>query len=170
VSLALSLRLAREQLDGQSADLLDNASELLGAAVREVRELARGIHPATLVEDGLAASLEALADRTPLEVEVDVPDVTLPEDVAAAAYFTICEAVTNVVKHAEATTILVRGKLRNDVLLLDISDDGSGGATVRAGGGLQGLSDRLAAFGGRLTVTAGADRGSSVHAELPCGS
>ncbi|MDQ1614500.1 MAG: hypothetical protein QOJ60_439 [Actinomycetota bacterium] len=169
VSLALSLRLARAQLDGQSAELLDNASEQLSAAVREVRELARGIHPATLVEDGLAASLEALADRTPLEVEVDVPDVTLTEDVAAAAYFTICEAVTNVVKHAEATTISVRGKLHDDVLMLDVTDDGSGGATVRAGGGLQGLSDRLAAFGGRLTVSAGPDRGTSVRAELPCG-
>ena len=169
VSMALSLRLARDRLDGESADLLDEAGEQLALAVREVRELARGIHPATLIEDGLVAALEALADRTPLRVVVDVPEQPLPEDVAAAAYFTACEAVTNVVKHAAATSVVIHGDFRDGELVLDVTDNGSGGAVVRAGGGLQGLADRLAAFGGRLTVNSAADRGTSVRAELPCG-
>jgi signal transduction histidine kinase len=168
VSLALSLRLAREHLDGEAAELLNQAAEELSDAVREVRELARGIHPASLTEDGLAAALEVLADRTPLAVVVDVPEHELPQDVAAAAYFTACEAVTNAVKHAGAKHVAIRAELRDGVLTLEVTDDGDGGATPRAGGGLQGLADRVDALGGRVDVTSTLGTGTVVRAVLPC--
>jgi signal transduction histidine kinase len=168
VSLALSLRLAREHLDGEAAELLNQAAEELSDAVREVRELARGIHPASLSQDGLAAALEVLADRTPLAVVVDVPDGDLPQDVAAAAYFTACEAVTNAVKHAGAKHVAIRAELRDGVLTLEVTDDGDGGAAPRPGGGLQGLADRVDALGGRVDVTSTTGIGTVVRAVLPC--
>jgi signal transduction histidine kinase len=167
VSLALSLRLARERLTGESVEILDEASAQLAAAVHEVRELARGIHPATLSEEGLGAALETLADRIPLTVELDVTEEPLPDDVAASAYFTACEAVTNVVKHACATQITIRTTVADARLVIDICDNGAGGADMRAGGGLQGLADRLDALGGRLSVTS-TSTGTRVRAELPC--
>jgi signal transduction histidine kinase len=169
VSLALSLRLARDRLGGESGDVLDEAGAQLTAAVREVRELARGIHPAALTEEGLAAALESLADRTPVPVLVDVPEQRFPDDVAAAAYFTACEAVTNAVKHATAPHIEIRGFVANGELVIVVTDDGTGGATLRAGGGLQGLADRLDALGGRLTVTSGVGAGTTVRGAVPCG-
>jgi signal transduction histidine kinase len=168
VSLALSIRLARNRLGGESADLLDDAADQLTAAVREVRELARGIHPAALTEEGLAAALESLADRTPVDVAVDVPDRPFPDDVAAAAYFTACEVVTNAVKHSGAGRIRIRGAVENGSLVVEIRDDGAGGAVLRAGGGLQGLADRLDALGGRLTVRSVKGEGTTVRAEVPC--
>lgn len=169
VSLALSLQLARERLHGESADILDEAAAELSAAVREVRELARGIHPATLTEEGLAAALESLADRTPLDVLVDATDEALADDVAAAAYFTACEAVANVVKHADATHVTIRSAATDGDLVISVTDDGAGGASLRAGGGLRGLADRIDALGGRLTVTSSRSAGTTVKAELPCG-
>jgi signal transduction histidine kinase len=168
VSLALSLRLAREQLDGAAATVLDEAAEELSEAVREVRELARGIHPATLTDEGLAAALEVLADRTPLPVVVDIPDDVLPPDVAAAAYFTACEALTNAVKHGGAKHVAIRGELVGGMLTVEVSDDGSGGAIPRTGGGLQGLADRLDALGGRLDLVSELGSGTIVRAVLPC--
>jgi signal transduction histidine kinase len=169
VSLALSLRLARDRVDGASAKVLDDAATQLTAAVREVRALAQGIHPAALTEDGLAAALESMADRTPIPVVVDVPDQAFAEDVAAAAYFTACEAVTNAVKHAHATAIDIRGSVTDGELVLEISDDGDGEASLRPGGGLQGLADRLDALGGQLTLSRRAGGGTTVRAEVPCG-
>jgi signal transduction histidine kinase len=169
VSLALSIRLARNRLGGESADLLDDAADQLTAAVREVRELARGIHPAALTEEGLAAALESLADRTPVDVVVTFPDRRFPDDVAAAAYFTACEVVTNAVKHAGAGCIRIRGAVENGSLVVEIRDDGAGGAVLREGGGLQGLADRLDALGGRLTVRSVKGEGTTVRAEVPCG-
>jgi signal transduction histidine kinase len=163
------LRLARDRVSGESSDVLDEAADQLTAAVREVRELARGIHPAVLTEEGLAAALEAMADRTPIPVSIDVPELALPTDVAAAAYFTTCEAVTNAVKHAGASRISVTGTVAGGDLVIDVTDDGDGGATVRPGGGLQGLTDRLAALGGRLTLSSAAGGGTTIRAELPCG-
>jgi signal transduction histidine kinase len=169
VSLALSLRLARSGVDSASAVVLDEAADQLTTAVREVRELARGIHPAGLTEDGLAAALESMAARTPVPVVVDVPDRPFPDDVAAAAYFTACEAVTNAVKHAHATRIDIRGSIENGALVVVVTDDGSGGAALRSGGGLQGLADRLDALGGGLTVCSDPGRGTTVSARVPCG-
>jgi signal transduction histidine kinase len=169
VSLALSLRLARSGVDSASAEVLDEAADQLTTAVREVRELARGIHPAGLTEDGLAAALESMAARTPVPVVVDVPDQPFPDDVAAAAYFTACEAVTNAVKHAHATRIDIRGSIESGALVVVVTDDGSGGAALRSGGGLQGLADRLDALGGGLTVVSAAGRGTTVSARVPCG-
>jgi signal transduction histidine kinase len=169
VSLALSLRLARDRLGGEYAELLDDAADQLNAAVRDVRELARGIHPATLTEEGLAAALDSLAERTPVPVVVDVPDLAFPDDVAAAAYFTVCESVTNAVKHAQPRRICITGAVVADSLVLEIADDGTGGAVLREGGGLQGLADRLDALGGRLTVRSPAGRGTTVRLEVPCG-
>jgi signal transduction histidine kinase len=168
VSLALSLRLARERLSGEAAEMLDQVAAELSDAVREVRELARGIHPASLTEDGLAAALEVLADRTPLAVVVDVPDQDFPQDVAAAAYFTACEAVTNAVKHASARHVAIRAEVRDGQLTLEVTDDGDGGAVARTGGGLQGLADRVDALGGRVDVTSTVGNGTVVRAVLPC--
>ncbi|MBK5307473.1 MAG: hypothetical protein JJD92_12360 [Frankiaceae bacterium] len=169
VSLALSLRLAKDRLGGRYAEVLDEAAEQLNAAVHEVRELASGIHPAALTEEGLAAALEALADRTPIGVAVDVPELAVADDVAAAAYFTACEAVANAVKHAQARSIRIRGGITGDALVVEITDDGKGGAALRGGGGLQGLADRLDALGGHLTVTSPVGAGTTVRAEVPCG-
>jgi signal transduction histidine kinase len=168
VSLALSLQLARQHLRGKAADVLDQAAGELAGAVREVRELARGIHPPTLTEDGLAGALEVLADRTPLAVVVDVPDEQLPDDVAAAAYFTACESVTNAVKHAGAKHVAIRAVLDAGLLTLEVSDDGCGGATLRPGGGLQGLADRVEALGGHIDVSSSPDVGTVVRTVLPC--
>jgi signal transduction histidine kinase len=168
VSLALSLQLARQHLHGEAAEVLDEAADELAGAVREVRELARGIHPASLAADGLAGALEVLADRTPLAIVVDVPDKVFAEDIATAAYFTACEAVTNAVKHAGATHVAIRAGLEAGSLTLDVSDNGCGGATVRPGGGLQGLVDRLEALGGHIKVSSEAGGGTVVRAVLPC--
>ncbi|MDX6199106.1 MAG: hypothetical protein QOJ79_2257 [Actinomycetota bacterium] len=168
VSLALSMRLARDRLGGEYADVLETAADELTAAVRELRELARGIHPAALTEEGLAAALESLADRTPVHVVVDVPDQRLADDVAAAAYFTACEVVTNAVKHADAQCIRIDGTIADGALVIVIADDGVGGAVTREGGGLQGLADRLDALGGRLTVVSERGKGTTVRAEVPC--
>jgi signal transduction histidine kinase len=168
VSLALSLRRARDQVGQQSAEMLDRVAEELSDAVRELRELARGIHPASLTEEGLAAAIESLADRTPLQVIVDVPDDAMSDDVAAAAYFTACEAITNAVKHGQAAHLAIRGEIRDGVFYLEVSDDGIGGASTSTGGGLQGLVDRLEALGGRLDVNSAPGAGTVLRAELPC--
>lgn len=168
VSIALNLSLARDRVDPESARVLDQLAVELQTAVTEVRELARGIHPQALVDDGLLAALESLADRTPVAVTVDVPDVSLPDVVASTAYFVACEAVTNAVKHAGASTVAVRAAVLVDHLLLSISDDGRGGATARPGGGLQGLADRVQAVGGVFGLISELGRGTTVTVEVPC--
>ena len=137
-------------------------------ALEELRELARGLHPAVLTDRGLRAAVEMLAGRAPLPVEiVEVPDERLPEPVEAAAYYLIAEALTNVTKYAEASTVRVRVAARDGCVLVEVSDDGVGGADPAAGSGLRGLADRVEALGGTLEVSSPAGAGTSLRAEIP---
>ena len=171
VALALDLRLARSKLEkdpAATAELLDASIAELSQATDELRELARGIHPALLTDRGLGAALDALATRAPLPVELaDVPADRLPEPVETAAYFVVAEALTNVAKYADATHAKVSVERANGTLRVEIADDGVGGADPAAGTGLRGLEDRLAALDGRLVVTSPAGSGTVVRTVRP---
>jgi signal transduction histidine kinase len=174
VALALQLGLARERVardpDGAAA-LLDGAREELAHALEELRELARGIHPAVLTERGLPAALEALADRAPLPVAVDdIPDVRLPAPVEATAYFVVAESLTNVARYAAAHEAHVSVVRRNGSAVVEVRDDGVGGADPASGTGLTGLADRLSALDGRLEVHSPPGEGTIIRATIPCGS
>jgi signal transduction histidine kinase len=171
VTVALVLRLARQRADRATdpdpelARLLDRGADGLEDALAELRELARGIHPAVLSEAGLVPALRALAGRSPVPVEVDADDLPpLPAPVEATAYFVAAEAVTNALKHANATTIRITLRC-GEVLDLTITDDGVGGADLVRGTGLLGLRDRVSALDGELTVHSGL--GTTVRATLP---
>jgi signal transduction histidine kinase len=172
VSLALTLRMAREKLGpdaGEAGHLLDRSRQELDEALKEIRELARGIHPTVLSVRGLGAAVEALAHRAPLPVELgELPAQRLPEQVELAAYFVVSEALTNVAKHASATQASVTMTRSNGSLAVEISDDGVGGADSDLGTGLRGLTDRLAAIDGRLNVDSPPGRGTIVSASIPC--
>jgi signal transduction histidine kinase len=172
VSLALTLRMAREKLGpdaGEAGRLLDRSRQELDEALEEIRELARGIHPAVLSERGLGAAVEALAHRAPLPVEVgEVPAQRLAEQVELTAYFVVSEALTNVAKHASATHVSVTVTNGNGRLAVEVSDDGVGGADIALGTGLRGLSDRLATIEGRLDVESEPGRGTTLRASIPC--
>jgi signal transduction histidine kinase len=170
VSLSLALRLAQVKLDtdpATTAEILTGASEELAHALEELRELARGIHPAVLTDRGLGAALEALATRSPLPVEVTPLDRRLPAPIEAAAYYVVSESIANVVKHAEASAVDVRLSAVNGSVQIEVADDGVGGADTSAGSGLRGLADRVAALDGRLRIESPAGGGTVVIAEIP---
>jgi signal transduction histidine kinase len=171
VSLALTLRMAQDRLGPDGGDaglLLDRSREELNLALSELRELARGIHPAVLADRGLNAAVATLADRAPLPVEVrDVPAERLPEHIELTAYFVISEALTNITKYAAASQAWVSVKQANGRLLLEVGDDGVGGADVARGSGLRGLADRLDAIEGRLYIESEPGRGTTVRATMP---
>jgi signal transduction histidine kinase len=173
VALALDLKLARAKLDSDpaaAAELLDASIEELAEATSELRELARGIHPALLTDRGLGPALEAIASRAPIPVEVaPVPDMRLPGPVESAAYFVVAEALTNVSKYADATHAEVTVTRANGKVVVEIRDDGVGGADPSAGSGLSGLADRVAALDGQLAVESPPGKGTIVRAEVPCG-
>jgi signal transduction histidine kinase len=173
VSMALSMRLARDRLreDPDAAErLLDGAGAELEAALEELRELARGIHPAVLSDRGLDAALETLARRAPLPVELSgQPDERLPESIELAAYFVVSEALTNVTKYAEASHVTVNVARDNGKLVVEVTDDGVGGADPDNGTGLRGLADRLAVIEGRLEVDSPPGVGTTIRARIPCG-
>lgn len=173
VALALDLRLAREKLDDspkEAGQMLDEASAELAQATEELRELARGIHPAILSDRGLEAAVESLARRAPLPVEIDTSlDGRLPEPVEAAAYFVVSEALTNVGRHAGADRAEIGIRRDNGRLVVEVRDDGSGGADP-AGSGLRGLADRIAALDGRLRIDDPAGGGTIIRADIPLGS
>jgi signal transduction histidine kinase len=171
-TLAISLRMARDRA-GASADpelerLLDAANDELGFALRDLRELARGIHPAILTEEGLGSAVDALAVRSPIPVEVRIPPDRFPTEVEATAYFVVCEALANVVKHAHASEAAVNAGLVDGRLRVEIVDDGAGGADATRGTGLRGLADRVAAVGGSLRFDSPTGAGTRVTAEIPC--
>ena len=170
VTLSLALRLAQSKLDDPDAAraLLDGAAEELAQALEELRELARGIHPAILSDRGLAPALEALAARSPIPVELEgLPGDRLPPPVEAAAYYVVAESLTNVAKYADAQAAHVRVARRNGVAIVEVEDDGVGGADAARGTGLRGLADRVEALEGRLSVTSTAGHGTRVRAEIP---
>jgi signal transduction histidine kinase len=172
VSLALELRLIKTRLRGnpESAEtLLSEAEDELGQALHELRELARGIHPAVLTDRGLVAALHALAERAPVQVALTrVPDGRLPDSVEAAIYYLVAEAITNVAKYAHATEVTVEVERSNGIATVVVSDDGVGGAEPGPGSGLVGLADRVEALGGRLHVESPPGRGTRLSAEIPC--
>jgi signal transduction histidine kinase len=172
VALAMDLGMAKEKLrtDPQAAtELVGEAHEEAKRALAELRDLARGIHPAVLADRGLDAAISALAARSPVPVGVEVVTERLPGAVESTAYFVVAEALTNAAKHARAGEITVRIARRDGLLVVEVSDDGHGGADPARGGGLRGLADRVAAIDGRLTVTSPAGGPTVVRAELPCG-
>jgi len=173
VSLALSLRLARARVEPDpiaAARMLGEASAELKLATAELRDLARGLHPAVLSDRGLGPALEGLVDRAPLPVSLEVEvSSRLPSAVEAAAYFVVSEALTNVAKHACATTATVTVGRGNGEVVVEVSDDGVGGLDAAAGSGLSGLEDRVAALDGALETQSGAGGGTRVRAVLPCG-
>jgi PAS domain S-box-containing protein len=172
VSLSLMLRLAHARVEAdpeQAERLLGQASEELAQALEELRELARGIHPAVLSDRGLSAALEALVSRTPLPVELELLDDRLPEAVEAAAYYVVSEALANVAKYAEASSVAVSIASVNGHAVVEIADDGVGGADPAKGSGLRGLVDRVEALDGRLLVESAPGKGTRIHVEIPCG-
>jgi signal transduction histidine kinase len=171
VSLALQLRAAQAKVPAASGELADELGAIaagLNSALQELREYAGGIHPAILAKSGLASALRALARRSPVPVELDVPDsARLPERVEVAAYYAVSEALANAAKHAQASAILVRVEAGHEGLRVSVTDNGVGGADPAHGSGLVGLRDRVAAAGGRLTVQSNPGEGTQLVAELP---
>lgn len=175
VALALELRAAQKRLGAELApeleEVLSDAVDELQLAVGELRELARGVHPAILTEEGLGAALESLADRTPLAVTiVTATTERFAPEIEGAAYFVACEALANAVKHAQATSVTIRAERRNGTLVVEVADDGVGGASMNGGSGLRGLSDRVESHGGRLVIESVPGQGTRVTGEMPCAS
>ena len=174
VNLSLVLGIARSQVpttsDGELAVVLDEAAVELRLALAELRELARGIHPVILSEAGLGPALVSLAERSPIPVTVAVaPPDRLPARVEETAYYVASEALANAAKHAHATIVTISAQRRGDGLMVEIDDDGVGGADPN-GSGLRGLADRVSALDGRLQVHSPAGQGTRITAELPCRS
>ena len=173
VALALKLRVAERRLE-RSADpevdaVLRAAVDELQHAVNELRELARGVYPAILTDEGLGPALRSLVSRTPLPVEFRrLPEGRAPAGVEATAYFVVSEALANAVKHSEATRITVDAWQRSNVLRVEVADDGRGGARMSRDSGLSGLVDRVAAQGGTLTISSPQGEGTTIVAEIPC--
>jgi signal transduction histidine kinase len=171
VAVTLTLRLAESRIADDPAaatKLVGQAREEAQLAINELRELARGIHPALLHDRGLGAALEALATRAPVPVQVSgVPDDRLCEPVEAAAYFVTAEALTNVAKYACATEASVHLSVVDDCLRLQVRDDGVGGADPSTGSGLRGLKDRVDALDGRLELDSPPGGGTTVTVEIP---
>jgi signal transduction histidine kinase len=172
VALSFALRRARSQAAAPSdeglAESLEDASQLVRDALSELRELARGIHPAVLTEAGLGGALPALARGSPVAVTVEaLPAERLPAEVEAAAYFFVSEALANIAKHAPAASATIGARHEDGVLAIEVTDDGPGGATPRPGSGLQGLDDRIAAVGGRLEIDSSPESGTSLRARIP---
>jgi signal transduction histidine kinase len=167
VALALLLRMAQKTAEGRAGELLARATEELQLVAQELRELARGIHPAILSEHGLRPALEALVTRTPLPVTLEAPTERLPAPVEATTYYVVAEALTNVAKYADATSATVRVVAAGEQLEVEIRDDGVGGAMMDGDGGLRGLADRVDAAGGTLRIESPPGVGTTITATLP---
>jgi signal transduction histidine kinase len=168
LGMGLQLIRARVEEGSEAAALVDELEAELGHALQELRELARGIHPAVLTEQGLPAAVRALAERVPFPVRIVVPTGPLPASVETAAYFVVAESLANVAKYAHATQVWVTIASDNGSARVEVRDDGVGGARPSDGSGLQGLADRVGALGGQLWVASPLGGGTCVTAELPC--
>jgi signal transduction histidine kinase len=172
VNLSLALGIARSQVGAGSNEqvgaALDDAAAELRLALTELRELARGIHPVILSEAGLGPALTSLAERSPIPATIaTVPPDRLPPRVEETAYYVASEALANAAKHAHASAVTISARLVGDLLVVEVGDDGIGGARPD-GSGLRGLADRLAALDGRLRIHSPAGQGTRITAELPC--
>jgi signal transduction histidine kinase len=171
VSLVLDLRAAETALPPGHPELraeLDRLAEGLAGALEELRETSRGIHPAILSEGGLQPALKALARRSivPVELDLQVP-TRLPEHVEVAAYYVVSEALANAAKHAQASAVHIQARTAVGELHMSVRDDGVGGAVVGQGSGLTGLADRIAALGGKMSVTSTTGQGTAILIDLP---
>ena len=173
VSLAMTLGLAQQKLASdpeQGAKLVAEAHEEAKLALQDLRDLARGIHPAILTDHGLESALPALAARCPVPARVDVAVSQRPAPaVESAAYFVVAEALTNVARHSHATSVAITARRDGDLLTIEVRDDGVGSARVSPNGGLAGLTDRVEALDGRLTVSSPQGGPTVVRMEVPCG-
>jgi len=171
VSIGLALRHLQGQLPAASAEAgaIDATVSELSRAIEELRELARGVRPAGL-DDGLGPALRGLASRSRLRASVEATDDRFEDRVETAAYFVASEALANAAKHASASTVAVSAARETGSLVVSVRDDGIGGAVPGLGSGLAGITDRIAALGGSVTVTSPEGEGTVVRAELPCGS
>ncbi len=169
VALSLTLRMARKRADDpELVELLDRAQDELKTSLAELRELARGIHPAVLTERGLEAAVQTLVQRAPVPVTVEAESAgRLPEPVESAAYFVVSEGLANVAKYAQATQASVAVRREDGRVTIEVADDGVGGADTANGSGLRGLADRVAALDGTLTLESPAGRGTQLRAEIP---
>ena len=170
----MTLRAAQRRMaastDPALVSTLNQAVEDLSAGAAELRSLARGLHPVLLTERGLVPALQALATRSQVPVTLQCATIgRMDASIESAAYFVVSEALTNVMRHADASRVNVTAQRRNSILELEIRDDGSGGASIDAGSGLRGLADRVAALDGRLLVDSPTGSGTLVRVELPCG-
>jgi signal transduction histidine kinase len=174
VGAVISLKLAQRRLaraPDEAGELLEEALEHMETGIRELRELAAGIHPSVLTDRGLGAALEALARRSPMPVELmDVPPQRLPVPVEMSAYFVVAEALTNAAKHARCSHVQVGVRVEEGGVTVEVRDDGVGGADPSAGSGLRGLADRVSALGGMLEIESPPGEGTAVTARLALGS
>ncbi len=173
VSISMALGLAQAKLEKNPAaasTVVGEARQGLSAALQELRELSHGIHPAVLTERGLVAALQELTLHTAVPVELALDGTgRLPEQVEAAAYYVVSEALANIAKYAHATSAQVRMQPVDGKIVLEVADDGVGGADAGRGSGLRGLTDRVEALGGRLGFSSPPGQGTIVRAEIPCG-
>ena len=172
VALGLDLQRARRLAtgadDSDMVAILEGAIQLLRDTIADIRHVSRGSDPPLLADRGLPAAVDALVERSPIPVDVGFSGGELPSATARTAYFVIAESLTNVAKHARATSAEVKVEATNGFALVEIKDDGLGGAALQTGGGLQGLEDRTAAAGGSFHVES-SDSGTIVRAVIPCG-
>jgi signal transduction histidine kinase len=171
VALALELGLLAEQADSDSATQtrLKRARSEIAQSLDELRDIARGLHPAVVSGHGLAVALESLAAATPLEVHLQTEGLPrLPEPLEVAAYYVVSESLTNAAKHAQASRVSVQVEVTGNTLIAEVIDDGVGGADSERGTGLRGLADRVEALDGRLRIWSSPGSGTRVRAELPC--
>jgi len=171
IALALELRLARARLkdDPQKAEeLLAGAEEELGRAIDDLRELARGIHPAVLTDRGLQPALESLVGKSTVPVELTMLEDRLPAGVESAAYCVVAEALSNASRHSGASHCRVTIARDNGHALVEVKDDGVGGADPTSGNGLRALADRVSALDGSLELVSAPGEGTIVYAEIPC--
>jgi signal transduction histidine kinase len=172
VALSLELTLLKKRLaaDPEAGSRIDHARDEIALSLAELRDVARGLHPAVLSGHGLAVALKSLAARAtvPVELRVDLAE-RLPEPLEVAAYYLVSESLANIGKHAQATSAMIDVARSNGRVIVEIVDDGVGGADTERGSGLRGLADRVEALDGRLRVWTPVGHGTRVRAEIPCG-
>jgi signal transduction histidine kinase len=168
ITAGLSAAMA-ETADPGATAAFGQAREGLRAVLAELRDLAHGIHPAVLSQYGLGAALEEVAERLPLPVSVDVPPRRLDAAVEATLYFVACEALANVVKHANADSAIVAVRAGDSLLEMEIADDGAGGVTPDSGHGLANIADRVGALDGEVVIDSPPGRGTRLVVTIPCG-
>jgi signal transduction histidine kinase len=172
VALALELGMLAEQVNSDPATQtrLKRARGEVAQSLDELRDIARGLHPAVVSGHGLAVALESLAAATPLDVQLKTDGLPrLPEPLEVAAYYVVSESLTNAAKYAQAGQVSVELGVTDDTLIVEIVDNGIGGADSERGTGLRGLADRVEALNGRLRIWSVAGDGTRVQAEIPCG-